>query len=313
MTTLVTGASGFVGQHLTAHLAEEGDEVVAWAGSRQGPDLTDQESVERTLAANPPRVVYHLAGAADVGASWSDPVGTFHANATGSLHLLMACAKVGVERLVMVSSAAVYGSGPPSTTSEGAFDETSPLMPVSPYAASKAAAEQLAIQAWVAGELDVVIARPFNHIGPGQSTAFVASALAHRVAEAEATGGTEIEVGNLTPRRDFTDVRDVVRAYRLIASQASPGMVLNVCTGQAVAIEQIAEHLVGLARSPMRLCEDPRLVRSVEVDSLSGDPTRLRELTGWAPRIPLETTLSDLLTDARRRVSDRLNKKATPR
>lgn len=165
---------------------------------------------------------------------------------------------------------------------------------MSPYAASKVAAEFLGLQAFLGEGLPVILVRPFNHVGPGQSDGFVVSALARRVVEAERSGGT-VPVGNLEAARDFTDVRDVVRAYRLLALNGEPGEVYNIASGRAVTVAAIAEQLVGLARSPVRLEQIPSLVRAVDVPILLGDPTRLRERTGWRPEVELATTLEDVV------------------
>ena len=182
--------------------------------------------------------------------------------------------------------------------------ESHPLEPASPYAASKIAADYLGLQAWLGLGLEVIRVRPFNHIGPGQSDRFVAPAIAMRIARNEIDGGDEVPVGNLTPQRDLTDVRDVVRAYRLLADHGVPGEVYNVCSGQAVAISEIAEQLLVMATRPMRLVSDPELFRPVDLPVLVGDFSKLRECTGWQPEIPIGTTIKDLMEDCRSRLSD---------
>jgi GDP-4-dehydro-6-deoxy-D-mannose reductase len=244
--------------------------------------------------------VYHLAGWADVGASWGNPVGVFRSNAEGSLHVLQACIEAKVGRVLAISSADLYGI---VTVDELPLRETSPLRPTSPYAASKLAAEALAQQAFLGHGLEVVRVRPFNHLGPGQAEGFVAPALAARIARAERDDQSAIPVGNLTARRDLTDVRDIVRAYRLLIAEGVPGEVYNVCSGRDLAIQELADQLVGMARRPIGLEPDPALLRPVDLPVLRGDPTRLREATGWEPQIPIEQTLADLLDDMRQRVS----------
>jgi GDP-4-dehydro-6-deoxy-D-mannose reductase len=192
----------------------------------------------------------------------------------------------------------VYGSGDGSPLSEEA-----PLRPASPYAASKAAAEFLGLQAHLGRGLEVVRVRPFNHVGPGQAPAFVVAALAGRIAAAEADGGKSVAVGDLSPARDFTDVRDVVRAYRLLAAHGVAGEVYNVCTGRAVPISEVAKLLVASSTAEIELVEDPALMRPVEIPILLGDPSKLAALTGWRPEIPLEQTLAEVLADARARLS----------
>jgi GDP-4-dehydro-6-deoxy-D-mannose reductase len=164
------------------------------------------------------------------------------------------------------------------------------------------AADALAHQAFLGYGLGVVRVRPFNHIGPGQSEHFVAPALAGRIARAERDGADHLPVGNLTPRRDLTDVRDVVRAYRLLVEHGEPGGVYNVCSGVAVTVQELADRLLAMTDHPLRLEADPDLMRPVDLPVLRGDPGRLQATTGWAPEIPLEQTLRDLLDDLRARV-----------
>lgn len=291
MKALVTGAHGFVGRYLCDHLAAEGDEVLG-VDRHDGPDLLDGAGWLALLERERPDAVYHLAGQADVGGSWTAPVETFRANAEGTLNVLEACAAVEVRRVLAVSSADVYGR---VTEADLPLDEESALRPVSPYAASKVSADFVALQAFLGRGLGVLRVRAFNHLGAGQTDRFVASALAHRVARNELDGGDVVPVGNLTPRRDFTDVRDVVRAYRLLVVHGQPGEVYNVCSGHDVAVSELAEQLVQLAERPMRLEPDPALQRPVDIPVLRGDNTRLRTATGWVPEIPLHQTLADLL------------------
>ncbi|MBA3282538.1 MAG: GDP-mannose 4,6-dehydratase, partial [Acidimicrobiia bacterium] len=180
--------------------------------------------------------------------------------------------------------------------------EASPLRPTSPYAASKVAAEAVAQQAFLGHGLEVVRVRPFNHLGPGQAEGFVAPALAARIARAERDEESQIAVGNLSARRDLTDVRDIVRAYRQLIVAGVPGDVYNVCSGRDLSIQELADQLVALARRPMELAPDPALLRPIDLPVLRGDPTKLRQATGWEPQIPIEQTLTDLLDDMRERV-----------
>lgn len=302
MRAVVTGGLGFVGRHLVDHLRACGDEVtVLDHHGDEAIDITDGPGVERALRAAEPEAVYHLAGWADVGASWADPVRVFHVNAEGTLHVLRACTAAGVERVLAVASADVYGV---VSEDELPLTEEAPLRPTSPYAASKLAADALAQQAFLGHGLGVIRVRPFNHLGPGQSEQFVAPALAARIARAERDGTDEIPVGNLTARRDLTDVRDVVRAYRLLVERGEPGEVYNVCTGADIEVQALADLLVGLARRPVRLVPEPTLLRPIDLPVLRGDPTRLRAATGWEPAIGLEQTLRDLLEDMRHRVGE---------
>ena len=297
MRALVTGGLGFVGRHLVAHLHASGDEVeVLDRHGESGVDITDAGVVRAAIARAAPEAVYHLAGWADVGGSWKHPVEAFRANAEGTLNVLLACAETGVDRVLSVGSADVYGV---VTESELPLTEASPLRPASPYAASKVAADFLGLQAFLGQGLGVIRVRAFNHLGPGQTDRFVAAALAARIATNEREGGDTVRVGDLSARRDFTDVRDVVRAYRLLVELGAPGEVYNVCTGLDLAVQELADRMLAMATRPMALEVDPSLLRPVEVPVLRGDATKLREATGWTPIIPIEQTLSDLLDDQR--------------
>jgi len=295
---LISGAAGFVGRHLTDHLKQNGDDVVG-VDRDGGPDLLDAEGWVRLVSDLRPDAVYHLGGFSDVGGSWNTPNETFRVNAEGTLNVLQACVSAGVRRVVAVSSADVYGR---VTLSELPLNEDNPLRPVSPYAASKIAADYLALQAHLGYGLEVMRVRAFNHLGTGQTNRFVAPALAERIALNELEGGEEVPVGNLTPRRDFTDVRDVVRAYRLLIEHGEPGEAYNVCSGHDIAISELADRLVAMAHREMRLEGDPSLQRPVDVPVLRGDYTKLNKATGWEPDIGLDQTLSDLLDEWRSRV-----------
>ena len=300
MRAVVTGGLGFVGRHLVDHLRSAGDDVTVLDRHGDHPvDITDGAAMTAALTAAGPEAVYHLAGWADVGASWRDPVAVFKMNAEGTLHVLRACADAGVARVLAVASADVYGV---VTEDELPLTETSALRPTSPYAASKLAADALAQQAFLGHGLGVIRVRPFNHLGPGQSEQFVAPAIAARIARAEQDATGTIPVGNLSARRDVTDVRDVVRAYRMLIERGEPGDVYNVCTGVDLAIQTLADLLVGLAERPIELVTDPSLLRPVDLPVLRGDASKLRGATGWEPVIPIEQTVADLLDDMRRRV-----------
>ena len=295
---LVTGAGGFVGGYLTAHLEAEGYEVV---GLDQGVDITDPDAIGAAIASARPEAVYHLAAASNVGSSWTAPVEVLRINAEGTLNVLLACEAAGVQRVLAIGSAEEYGKVDPADLP---LTESAPLRPVTPYGASKVAAGFLALQAFLGRGVGVVRVRPFNHLGPSQSGRFVASALAEQVARNEHRGTDVVLAGDLSPRRDFTDVRDVVRAYRLLVRHGEPGEVYNVCSGVDVAISEVAEHLIGRADRPMRIELDPERLRPVELPVLRGDPTKLRVATGWEPEIPLTSTLDDLLDWWRQRIAD---------
>ena len=297
----VTGASGFVGRHLVAHLRDCGDEVVPTDRSDGGPDLLDADGFATLFAEVRPDVVYHLAGQADVAASWLSPIETMRVNVEGTHNILEVARTFGVAKVLTVSSADIYGVVAPE---ELPIVESAPLRPVSPYAASKAAADLVALQAHLGHGQNVVRARAFNHLGPGQSKSFVGAGFAARIAAAERSGDDELQTGDLTPRRDFTDVRDVVRAYRLLATEGRPGVAYNICSGTSVSIGELAGLLLGLTDARMRLVEDPDLLRPVELPELRGDASLLRRHTGWAPSISLDETLSDVLEDWRLRLTE---------
>lgn len=292
MRALVTGASGFAGTWLREHLEACGDEVIA-----PTCDVTDFDDVQRSLSEVRPDAIFHLAGQANVGASWTDPFSTFAVNATGTLNVVQAAITAGAPRVLVVGSAEVYGV---VTADDLPVSEDRQLRPTSPYAASKAAAEMVALQAHLGSGLPVMVARSFNHIGPGQSDSFVVSALARRVVEARRSGAKSISVGNLSPRRDFTDVRDVVRAYRSIIEAGTPGTAYNVCTGVAVSVGEVANLLVQIDAAyenaePLELQVDPALQRPVDVPELRGDPRRLNADTGWKPLLSVSDTLAEVL------------------
>lgn len=286
----VTGAHGFVGPYLTRHLREQGDDVVA---SPAEVDVTDPAAITAALTEARPDAVYHLAALANVADSWRDPAKTFAVNATGTLNLLEAARTIDpAPRVLLVGSAEVYGA---ATSDRLPFREDGPLEPVTPYAVSKVAAEQLGFQYHRGFSVPVVCARAFNHVGPGQNGAFVVVDLARRIAEAVRDGKPDVRVGNLSAARDFTDVRDVVRAYRLLVEHGHPGEAYNVCSGRAVTIEWLARELIAKSGADLDLVVDPDLFRPVDVPVLLGDPAKIRAATGWEPSIPLDQTLADVL------------------
>jgi GDP-4-dehydro-6-deoxy-D-mannose reductase len=280
---------------LVTHLRAEGDEV---ASVDREVDVTDPVALREALVGAAPDAVYHLAALTHVGRSFTDPSEVVRVNALGTLSVLEAareCSKP--PRVLLVSSAEVYGAVKEIDLPIG---EDAPLAPMSPYAASKIAAEYLAIQAHLAYGLPVIRVRPFNHVGPGQSTHFAVPALASRIVAAQSSGAAWIPVGYLGARRDLTDVRDVVRAYRMLVGEGVPGAVYNVCTGHAIGIDEVARRLLELAGADLELRPDPSLVRPVDVPVLLGDPGRLEKQTGWRPELDLDRTLADVLAEAHR-------------
>jgi len=275
---------------LVEHLRASGDEVTI---AEPDVDVTDPDAVGRALTEAKPDAVYHLAAQSSVGSSWSNVARTFEVNATGTLHVLQAVQACQPRpRVLLVSSAEVYGAVAPT---ELPVTEAAPFRPVTPYAASKAAAELVGLQAHLGAGVEVIRARPFNHTGPGQRPEFVVPSLARQVVDAVRTGATALRGGNIEVRRDVTDVRDVVRAYRLLISCGVPGEVYNVCTGRSVAIEELARRLAALAGVDLRLEVDAGLVRQVDVPEMRGDPSRLVAVTGWQSEIDLDRMLADVL------------------
>jgi GDP-4-dehydro-6-deoxy-D-mannose reductase len=278
---LVTGSDGFVGGHLRAEL---GEALVPYEG-----DVLDAEALREAVRGAD--AVVHLAAEASVAASWQDAFRTWHVNVDGTVNVLAA---VGAEspdaRVLFASTCEVYGNAARIPTPE---DER--LAPVSPYAASKAAAEL----ACGASGLDVVVARATNHEGPGRDDRFAVGSWSRQIARLEAEGGGTLLVGDLSAERDILDVRDVCRAYRLLLERSVPAGTYNVASGRPVTMKHVVELLVGHARVPVRVERDESRVRPTEVPRLAGDPSRLRSATGWRPEIPLEQTLADTLDAAR--------------
>jgi len=290
MRALITGGKGFVGHWLAAHLRDRGDDV---AVIDIETDVADGGAVRHVMADVRPDAVYHLAAMTHVGESWENPSQVLRVNVLGTAEILAAARSLPASpRVLVVSSAEVYGVVGPAQLPLG---EDTPSAPASPYAASKLAAEVVALQAWRGYGQPVIVVRPFNHVGPGQSPNFFVPALAKRIVEARRSGAGSLPVGTLTTRRDFTDVRDVVVAYRLLMEKGALGEVYNVCSGRDVAMSEVAAQLLELAHADLTLETDPELVRPVDVPVLRGDAARLRAATGWRPAIPLATTLADVL------------------
>ncbi len=321
-TTLITGVTGFAGSHLAGRLLAGGESVVGLArgtggegGRRLDPrvvfraaDVRDIDAVAALLAEARPERVFHLAGQASPRRSFEDPLGTHEANYLGTAALLAAVRRSGMRpRVLFASSAECYGASAADFT-DRAMPEETPLRPLSPYGASKAAAEILCALETRTGGTPVVCVRSFNHTGAGQTGDLVGPSFARQVAEAEAgLRPPEIRVGNLDGVRDFSDVRDVVAAYDRILDRGEPGAVYNVCSGRPVVMRSFLERLLALARVPIRVVHDPARARPVETPRLVGDPARLRAATGLTFETPLEETLGALLESWRERVAEARN------
>jgi GDP-4-dehydro-6-deoxy-D-mannose reductase len=289
---LVTGAQGFVGSHLLAQLGSEAHPLDV--------DVTDAKAVARELMAATPRVVVHLAALSSVGDSWGDAGETWRVNAVGTVNVLEAVRAEASEcRVLVASTGEVYGRAQRVPTPE---DE--PLQPMSPYAASKAAAEVACEQARRAG-VDVVVARAFQHEGPGRDERFAVGSWAAQIARAEEAGGGTLLVGDLSAKRDIVDVRDVCRAYELLLDSSVAAGTYNVAGGRTAEMSEVLELLIGLAQAPIEVEPDPARGRPSDLPVVCGDASRLREATGWEPMIPLEQTLADTL-DAARRAATRM-------
>jgi GDP-4-dehydro-6-deoxy-D-mannose reductase len=290
---VVTGANGFVGPHLVRHLSDCGDEVVGLDKSN-GPDLLDSDGWRTLDSLQGADVLYHLAGWSHVGTSWKHPLDCFAINGTGTANVLEAAKTQGVSRVVLISSAEVY-----DPANGEVLDETCATVSSSPYAASKLSAEALAKMYWNSYELEVVVARPFNHIGPGQSATFAAAAFANQIAAIERGESQTLSHGNLKPVRDLSDVRDVVSAYRLLAEHGEPGEIYNVASGIGTSMQEVVDVLSSLATAPITLSQDDSLYRPADCPSRIGSAAKLVELTSWAPQIELKQTLADILQNAR--------------
>lgn len=294
---LVTGAGGFAGAHLMAHLRGRGDEVVG--PSRADLDLRDESRTGRFVREVAPDRVFHLAALASVGRSWEEPRRSLVENQEMTLNLLEAVRDAAPgARVLLASSGEVYGPPVQLPVAEGAA-----LAPQSPYAVSKASSDLLGGLYADAWGVRVVRTRAFNHAGPGQSDTYVIGSLTRQVAEAELAKRQELVVrtGNPDAARDFTDVRDVVAAYSL-AVELEPG-VYNIASERAVQVRELVEILGALTDLDLRHEVDPARLRAHEVAEIRGSAARLRDASGWQPEIPLEQTLKDALAQWRRELA----------
>ena len=311
MTTLITGAAGFVGSHLIELLEQDSAQIVALlrpgteplvSGSRvvwQAVELNDRDAVAKAIAAFAPSEIYHLAGMPHVGDSWSHVHETFAGNVLGTHHLFHALRLARLKpRVLITSTAFVY------EPQNRAIVEDDTIKPNSPYGTSKLAQEMVAMRAWQDDGIPSLIARAFNHIGPRQAPSFVASSIAKQIAEIEAgTKPPVLSMGNLESQRDIMDVRDTVRAYRAMMAAAKPGMPYNVCSGTPVRIRTLVELLQSKSRVPITIEQDPRRFRANDTPLVLGDHRRLTSDTGWTPQIPFEQTAEDLVSYWRNKVA----------
>lgn len=310
MKILITGAEGFAGSHLVDHCLNEGDEV--WGTCRPGArtnniahqldhitlrigDLTQPEFLRGVLRENQFDALFHLAGISYVKDAEREPAKTYEANLLSGIHLLEAVHTLSPNtRVLLVSSAEVYGPVAPDRLP---VTEDYPFAPpVSIFAAGKAALE-LAVHPLIKiYGLHVVLARPFNHTGPRQRADFVCSTFAEQIAKVENGAEQVIHVGDLSPRRDFSDVRDIVRGYRMLALQGVKGEAYNLATGVSAEIREILDILVNMARVKVEIRQDPSRVRGAnQVMDVRGSIEKIKAATGWTPIVPLDKTLKDLL------------------
>lgn len=318
MKALITGVSGFVGSHLAEHLLAQTDWEIA--GTVFGPyenidgicdrlhlfpaELSQLSVVEFVLQQTHPDIVFHLAAMAVTGTSWRDPAATLQINLSMQVNVLQAVVNLGLSsRVIVVGSSEEYGAVAESDLPIG---ESTPFRPLNPYAVSKVGQDMLGLQYHLSHGLDVVRVRPFNHIGPRQRLGFVTSDFAAQVARIEAgLQAPVMRVGNLEAERDFTDVRDVVRAYRLLAQHGKSGEVYNIGSGRAHAVREVLEELLGRASADIQVERDPERMRPSDIPRVVCDYRKLRECTGWEPAIPFTQSLADVLSHWRGTVRGR--------
>jgi len=314
MRALVTGAAGFVGGHLLRHLRALGHDVHAMTLPRETlpPDLadvprrpgdvTDPATIEKVLREVAPEWIFHLAAISRPGDCRDRPALAWEVNFLGTCRLFRLARRIVPKtRLLFVGSAAEYDRDP--AIPSGPITEEAPLAAPDVYAGTKLAADLVGAQLAQSGRLAVIRVRPFNHIGPGQEPGFVAADFARQIARIErALQPPKLEVGNLAAVRDFTDVRDVVRAYVLLLEKGSPAAVYNICSGTGRSIRQLLDGLLALSATPIEVVVSESRKRASEPDALVGSARALRDACGWTPQIPWETTLADILADWRRRV-----------
>lgn len=307
MKALVTGADGFVGRWLVRHLEENGDEVWSLTGREsadartQAIDIRDPASVRAFIFDAHPEVVYHLAAVSYGPDARRDVDTALRVTVGGTENLIEACAALPHPPLVLVvSSAEVY-----VPRLDRALAETDPVGPLNPYGATKLAQEAIGLAYHLAGAVEVAIVRAFNHIGPGQRAEFVVPAFAMQLAGiAAGERPPRLEVGNLDAVRDFTDVRDVVAAYRLIVRERCTGRPLNVASGLPVRVSDLLDRLIRISGLDVEMIEDPARLRPNDAPFVVGDAGELARLTGWRPQIALDRTLNEVWEDARVRLAD---------
>jgi len=307
---LVTGVTGFAGSHLVDYMLTRDDcqifGIQRWRSRTENIehfvdritmlecDLRDATSTRDTLEKVKPDWIFHLAAQSFVPTSWIAPTESLTTNVLAQVNLFEAVRHLGLKcRIQLACSSEEYGL---VHADEVPIRETNPLRPLSPYAVSKVAQDLLGYQYWMSWKLDSVRTRGFNHEGPRRGPVFVASDFAKQVADIEKGKKPPVlSVGNLESRRDFTDVRDMVRAYWLALEKCEPGEVYNICRGRAWSIQEVLDLLLGMTRAKIEVRQDPARLRPSDVPVLLGDPAKFKKATGWEPTIPFEQTLRDML------------------
>ena len=316
MKAFITGINGFVGTYLLQFLLKKGwavegtifgeinlDTVRQLIGKDKAYfcDIRKKTSLEKALKKAEPDVIFHLAAQSYVPLSWKNPELTFDVNVSGSIHLFDLIVRYFPEALLIaISTGDLYDI---SAISKKCTDEDTPIYPKNPYALSKLTVDLLAKQYHISSGLRVIRLRPFNHIGPGQSERFVASSFAKQIAEIEKKKRSPIiKVGNLDVKRDFTDVRDVVRAYWLATKKCEIGQCYNVCSQKAYSIRYILHYLLKQTKMKIAIQKDESKYRPAEIKIICGKNLRFRKVTGWRPEITIEKTLLDMLQYWRKKV-----------
>lgn len=313
---LITGAGGFVGRHLAQHIAENqrnadihgtiySSHETLSVGTAHQIDLKDQNSVDALIQVIQPDVIYHLAGQASVRRSFDFPWETLENNVRSQFNILQACLTMKhAPRVLIISSAEIYGQ---VAEHELPITEDSPFRPSNPYSVSKVTQDVMGMQYFRSHALPVICARPFNHIGPGQAETFAAADFAMQIARIEASiQDPIIRVGNLRAQRDFTDVRDIVRAYCLLIERGDAGTAYNIASSRVKSIQELLDTLLSFSRVSIAVQQDPDKFRPVDIPVIQGQCERLHSQTGWQPSYSFEDTLHDLLEDCRARVQHSL-------
>jgi len=313
---LITGASGFVGQHLITALRHAQPDATLIGTMHRSTvssdddyiryiriDLCDADRVKSLLSEIRPSVIYHLAGQSSPAYSFEAPWDTLETNIRSQFNILQGCHELGLTpRILVITSAEIYGAVKPD---ELPITEDTPLRPASPYSLSKITQDMMGWQYYLCYQLPVIRARAFNHPGPGQSERFVITAFAMQVARIEA-GLQEpvIHVGNLSALRDFTDVRDMVRAYQLLIEHGQPGEAYNIASNQAISIAEVLQDLLSYSTVAIRTELDTTRLRPADIPCIQGSYEKLNAATGWTPQIPFAHSLRAILEDCRERVQN---------